>query len=160
MDKEAMQELKDKYAGLQQKHELPSFDDLNEDFGIEKAAEVPADILIREIRRFVSDKFMNYMRFIETIMNPTNASIFIFSFIKVLGEDEKKKLKEMYEKLANFELELIELDVQYSAEREAKFIRDFFVIWQTMKKDLLNIVSKVKKDWDKEEEKKDKSFIR
>ena len=157
---EKLDNLKRRYAELQQKHNLPSFEKLNEDFCIEKASETEVDILIREIRRFVSDKFLNYMRFIETIMNPTNASIFIFSVIKTLGEDEKKRLNEIYKKLAKSELELIDLDIVYSEEKEAEFIRTFYGLWQEVKNEMLEIMDKVKEDWDKEVEKVDNSFIR
>ena len=157
---EKLENLKKRYAELQQKHNLPSFNQLNEDFCVEKAAEAEVDILIREIRRFVSDKFLNYMRFIETIMNPTNASVFIFSIIKTLGEDEKKRLNEIYKKLAKSELELIDLDITYSEEKEAEFIRTFYGLWQDVKNEMLEIMDKVKEDWDKEIEKSDKSFIR
>jgi len=157
---EKLENLKKRYAELQQKHNLPSFKQLNEDFCIEKASEVEVDILIREIRRFVSDKFLNYMRFIETIMNPTNASVFIFSVIKTLGEDEKKRLNEIYKKLAKSELELIDLDITYSEEKEAEFIRTFYGLWQDVKNELLEIMDKVKENWNKEIEKVDRSFIR
>ncbi len=157
---EKLENLKKRYAELQQKHNLPSFKQLNEDFCIEKASEVEVDILIREIRRFVSDKFLNYMRFIETIMNPTNASVFIFSVIKTLGEDEKKRLNEIYKKLAKTELELIDLDITYSEEKEAEFIRTFYGLWQDVKNELLEIMDKVKENWNKEIEKVDRSFIR
>ena len=156
---EKLEILKQRYAELQQKHNLPSFKQLNEDFCIEKAAEVEVDILIREIRRFVSDKFLNYMRFIETIMNPTNASVFIFSIIKTLGEDEKKRLNEIYKKLAKTELELIDLDIVYSEEKEAEFIRAFYGLWQDVKNEMLEIMDKVKEDWDKEAEKGNKAYF-
>ena len=155
-----MEILKDRYSEIQQKHNLPSFKQLNEDFSIEKIEEERFEILIREVRRFVADKLVNYMRFIEAVMNPTNASMFIFSLIKVLGKDEKKKLGEMYEVLAKAELELIDLDISYSEEKEAEFIRSSYTQWQDMKNEFMDVVDKVKENWDKEVEKGDKSFIR
>ena len=69
-------EFKKKYAKLEKKHNLPSFNQMNRDFQIEKLAEVETDYLIREIRKFSGEKFFNYFRFIESLLNPSNASMF------------------------------------------------------------------------------------
>ena len=48
--------LKKDYAKLQKKYSLPSFENMNQDFSIEKAAELETDYLIREIRKFDSSE--------------------------------------------------------------------------------------------------------
>ena len=75
--------LKENYKEIQEKYNLPSFDALNADFGIEKLSEVETDFLIREIAKVMVEKFSNYLRFVEFIINPVNTPIFIFSIIKV-----------------------------------------------------------------------------
>ncbi|RLG10657.1 hypothetical protein DRN73_07290 [Candidatus Pacearchaeota archaeon] len=151
--------LKKRYSVLQKKYSLPSFQEMNEDFVIEKVSEEDSEILIREIRKFIADRFMNYLRFVETILNPSSASIFIFSIVKSLKKEEKDELEEIYKKLAKFELDLIELDVSFSEEKEAEFIKNSFKVWQEVKRDFLKVIQKIKKDWSKDEDKKNKSFI-
>ena len=151
--------LKQKYKELQAKHHLPSFEELNEDFNIEKASETEVDLLIREIRRFMADKLSNYLRFIEAILNPVNVQMFIYSFIKSLENGEKEKLTEIYKKLSKTELKLIELDVKYSEEKEVLFIRESFVMWQEIKKDLLDILEKINKNWDNKVESRSKDYF-
>jgi len=158
-DKNCLEELKEKYSEMQERHNLPSFQEMNEDFGIEKISEVDFEILIREVRKYVADKFMNYLRFIETILNPSNASMFIFSIVKTIDKDEKEKLTEIYKKLAELELDIIELEVYFYEEKEAEFIKNSFKIWQAIKQDFLKIIQKIKKDWNKEGEKRNTSFI-
>ena len=85
-NKSSLKELKEEYSKLQEKHSLPSFSEMNEDFGIEKASEQEFDLLIREIRKFISDKISNYMRLVENLINSVNVPIFVFSMIKALGE--------------------------------------------------------------------------
>ena len=115
MEKECnLETLKKDYKELQAKHNLPSFEELNEDFNIEKAAEIEIELLIREIRRFVADKLLNYQRFVESVLNPVNVQMFIFSVIKSIGNEEKEKLTEIYKILSKNELKLIELDLQFS----------------------------------------------
>ena len=81
MDKNDLQNLKTNYKMFQEKYSLPDFHELNKEFGIEKAAEDDTDFLLREIRKFLSEKFSNYLRFVELLINPSGASVFIFSII-------------------------------------------------------------------------------
>jgi len=154
-----LEALKKDYKELQAKHNLPNFEELNEDFNIEKVVEVETDLLIREIRKFLADKFSNYMRFVEAILNPVNVQMFVFSMIKSMDNEEKEKLTEIYKKLSKNEIDLIELDVQYSEEKEAEFVKDSFKMWQDIKKDLLEIIEKIKKNWDNKSETKNKDYF-
>jgi len=154
-----LQELKENYLRIQKKNNLPSFDELNQDFHIEKLCEIETDYLIREIRKFLSDKLQNYARFIETLLNPTNASMFIFSIIKTINEDDKKILTDVYKKLTRLEVDLIDLDVEFSEEKEYKFVRNFYEIWKEIKKDMLRILDSIKTNWDKEIEKNSKAYF-
>ena len=147
-DKSCLEELKKDYKKIQKIYELPDFDSLNRDFQIEKVAESETDYLIREIRKYIADKLSNYLRFIETILNPVNAPIFVFSVIKSLGINEKNKLSETYKELAKFEVTLIKLDMNFSEEKEAEFIRNSYETWQKIKKDVLDVVEIMEKNWD------------
>ena len=160
MEKEYnLETLKQEYKKIQEKHNLPSFEELNEDFNIEKASEMKVELLIREIRRFIADKLSNYTRFIEAILNPVNVQMFVYSLIKSLETQEKEKLTEIYKKLSKNELKLIELDIIYSEEKEALFIRESYVMWQDMKKDLLDVIEKANKNWDNKSESKNKDYF-
>jgi len=160
MEKEYnLETLKQEYKKIQEKHNLPGFEEMNNNFNIEKAAEVEVDLLIREIRRFVADKLANYMRFAEAILNPVNVQMFVYSLIKSLDVQEKEKLTEIYKKLSKNELKLIELDINYSEEKEALFIRDSYKMWQEMKEDLLDVIEKANKNWDNKVESKNKDYF-
>lgn len=143
-----LENLKKEYKKIQTKHNLPDFQKLNEDFHIEKIAEVETDFLIREIRKLISEKLAGFMRFTETLLNPTNAPMFVFSMIKSIGQNEKTKLTEIYKKLAKSEINLIELDTEYSEKKEAEFIKNSDKLLQEIKKDTLQILDTIKKNWD------------
>ena len=157
-DENNLESLKEDYKKIQKEYDLPEFDKLNEDFQIEKLAEIETDFLVREIRKFMADKFMNYLRFIESILNPVNVPMFIFSIVKSIGEDEKKKLTGVYKKLAKCEVELIRLDVEFSEDDEAKFVKKNYKLWNEMKKDILGVLDVIKKNWDNKTESKKNYF--
>ena len=94
--------FKKEYEKLEKRYKLPSFKEMNEDFYIEKISETETDILIREVRRIIGDRLANYMRFIENLLNPVNVPMFVFSIIKTIDPEEKKRLQEIYKKLIKF----------------------------------------------------------
>ncbi|OGJ12444.1 hypothetical protein A3K82_02800 [Candidatus Pacearchaeota archaeon RBG_19FT_COMBO_34_9] len=160
MEKEFdLKKLKEDYSVFQGKYELPSFEKLNEDFQIEKVAEHETDFVMREIRECISEKFLNYLRFIESILNPSNGPMFVFALTKTLGLKEREKLVELYKKIAKVDIDLLELDLEYSEEKEADSIKKYYTIWQEIKKEFLEIVSVIKKNWDAKIEDSGKGYF-
>jgi hypothetical protein len=141
-------QLKEKYDSLQRKYNLPLFEKLNEEFQIEKVAEYETDFVLKEIRETITGKFLNYLRFIESLINPTNGPMFMFAVIKTLGAKEKEKLTELYKKIAKIDVDLVELDLAYSEKNEAESIKKYYEMWQEIKKGLLEVVDVIKKNWD------------
>jgi len=154
-----LDKLKEKYRAMQEKYNLPSFDELNKDFQIEKATEYETDFILREVRRYVTDKFFNYLRFIESILTPNNAPMFVFAITKTLGVKEREKLIELYKKIAKVDIDLIELDIEYSEEKEANSIKKYHEMWKSIKNELLEIVDVIKKNWDAKLEDNSKGYF-
>jgi hypothetical protein len=146
--KRNLDKLKEDYEALRIKHGLPSFHDLNKDFWIDELAEAETDILIRKIRAKIGDSLSRLARFIEGILNPVNASMFVFQFIKVISPEDKKIFSEIYKELMKREIINIELDLDFNEDNEAKFIKEVHIFWQTAKKDMLKIMKKVNMNWD------------
>ena len=157
--KQKLEKLKKEYEIIKNNYNLPEFKSLNEDFHIEKIAEVETEILIREVRKFMADKMMNYMRFLENLLNPVNVPMYIFSIIKLLDVEEKKIFSEIYQKLVTKEIEFIELDLEFNEEKEAEFIRDSYKFWQEIKKELLRIMKKINKKEDNKSEINNKEYF-
>jgi len=149
MPKESkLAKLKKDYKKLQEKYKLPSFEKLNEDFGIERASDSESDFTLKEIRKQISEKVYNYLRLVETLINPVNAPMSIMSIVKAFGIPEKDKLVVVYKKLVKSEWELIAIDLEYSEKKEAEFIKEIHKIWQSVKKDVTEVVDAVGKNWE------------
>jgi len=109
-----LEKLKKDYEVLRAKYNLPEYSKLAEDFNsIERVSDSETDYPIREIRRFVADKILNFHRFVEALLNPVNVPMHIFSMIKTMGADEKKKLSEIYGEIAKIEILIMELDLEF-----------------------------------------------
>ena len=154
-----LNELKQRYKQLQEKYNLPGFEEMNKEFYAEKIAESETDFLFRELRKFIADKYYNYMRFIETIINPSNAPIFIFSLIKSITPEQKKKFGQIYDKLSETYLEVIKLDVDSSEEKDAEFIRRSYNSWLIIKKELSEAIGQLKNSDSKSEENSNNKYF-
>lgn len=158
-EKNDLKELKDTYKKIQKSYGLPDFEKLNEDFSIEKLSDIESDFLVREIRKLVADKILNLLRMVETIINPSNAPMVVFSIVKTLNEADKKKLADIYNKLAKKEVEVILLDIEFSEKREAEYIKTSHKEWQEIKKELTSIFENIKNKWDDKVEKNNKGYF-
>ena len=154
-----LSEVKKRYEFIREKYKLPSFEEMNRDFYIEKIAGTETDFLTREIRRFISDKIFNYLRFIETLINPVNAPMFVFSVIKSITPEDKKLLNDIYGKLSEIDLKLIRMDIDSSEKEDAEFISETFKIWGVIKKDLSGILKKAKSASENKEEKNNSGYF-
>ena len=138
--------LKKEYEKLRKKHNLPSFNELNKDFSIERVCEIETEFLLREIRKYMSDKIFNYLRFVETLLHPVNAPMFYFSILKTLNNDDKRALGEAYKELVEIEMDFVEADLEYSEEHEARAIKKSCEKWQNVKKNILRVTNATKKN--------------
>ncbi|MCX6749506.1 MAG: hypothetical protein NTW17_02035 [Candidatus Pacearchaeota archaeon] len=154
-----LETLKKEYEKLQKQHKLPGFEEMNKDFYVEKIAETETDLLIREIRRMVGDRLANYMRLIENLLNPVNVPMFVFSILKMIGSEEKKKLTEVYKQLVQNEIKFVERDLEFDETKEAEFIRNSYNLWQGIKKELAGIFEKVEKHQDNKAEENNKGYF-
>ena len=158
-EKSSLDDLKEIYLQIEKEQGLPSFEELNVDFYIERLADTETDYLVREIRKFMTEKFSSYLRFVEAILHPTNSSMFIFSVVKAIGTSDKEKIGKIYKELAKLELRHIELELGFSEDKEISFIKDSYKVWIKIKKDLLEIVEAVGKTWTVKTEVNNKNYF-
>ncbi len=161
MEKEefSLEKLKKEYEILKLKYNLPEFSGLNKMFDIEEI-ESETDYLLRKIRRAMSEKSSGYLRFAETILNPSNAPMFFFKLVKKLDSEDKEFLTKVYDILGNIEIEIISLELDYNEEREAQFIKKTFNIFNKEIKDrLLEIVKKLEENGDSKRSESNGSYF-
>lgn len=156
---EKLDKLKKDYSELEKKYNLPSFKEINEEFDIEKIQEIETETLLREIRKIIMDKVIAYLRFIEMLLNPGQGPMFFFALLKGLDNGDKKLLEDLYTKLGRLEIEVIEIDNDYSEKGEAEFILHIFKEWKDIKENMKKISKSLRKSWDKKTERKEKSYV-
>jgi hypothetical protein len=126
------QTLKDKYEVLQKKYSLPLFTELNAFFDIENVDKETSKF-IRDIRKAMTEKVLDQLRLIETLLNPTNVSPMFLQFVKKVTYDERTLFTYVYKKLVALELQDIALEVEaYNEEKEAQAISHIYKTWEEL----------------------------
>lgn len=152
--------LKQNYEILRKKYKLPSFDEINKEFDIEKLQEKESDFMLREIRRCIGDKIAAFLRFFEMLVNPQTAPIFILYGLKSLAFEEKNKIEKIYRELAMIEINLINLDIEENEKEEAEIIKTSLKKWNELKPSLKEVNSILRKIIQgKTEKTKEKSYF-
>lgn len=154
-----LEKLKKQYEKLRKKYSLPSFEELNKDFEIEKLQEKETETLSREIRRAMAERSLAYLKFVEMFMNPSIAPMFFLALIKSVDSEDKKLLEELYTELGKFEIKEIALDNEYDEKKDAEFIKQFYGKWQEVKKKFGKLMKGIEKSWEKKSEKNDKGYL-
>ncbi len=154
-----LQDLKNDYEALRKKFNLPSFQLLNEEFEIERIAEHETDLLLREVRKSITEKAIAFLRFFELMINPSSAPFFLLSIMKDFSISDKKLVEKIYKKLCEFEIKAIALDLKYNEKAEVEFIKYSVKKWQELQDDLQDISKAIEKAWDASVEKKERSYF-
>ena len=83
-------------------------------------------------------------------------------FFPKAGEDEQchgKTEGSCESKYHRLEEAVIELDIQFSEQKEAQFIKESYKIWQDIKEDMLKIIEMIKNNWDNKNETDSKGYF-
>ena len=137
-----LEELKKNYSILEKKYKLPSFKELNEDFGIEILRK-GEELLLRSVRKVMLEKIVNSLSFVEMLLNPVNAPRMYFVYLKSVNSEDKKDLDKIYSVLSDLVLASSELEIEYSEKGEAEMITKIVRDWNSVKPLFMKILKRV-----------------
>lgn len=159
MSEMKLSEFKEKYGVLAKKHKLPSFEEINKDFDIDRTC-YETDFLLRMIRRSMKDKITSYLSFLEMLINPVNAPRLYQMYLKGLSEDDNKLLNKIYEGLGKFNFEALLWEFNTSDEEEVKAIKRTLEVWNESMEDFKKLLAGMKIPDSKDESaKKDRGYF-
>jgi len=154
-----LERFKKEYEIARKKHKLPKYEEINDDFEIEKLCDKETDFLIRNIRREMLEKMANYMRFLEALMNPSNAPFLFMALGNQVAEKEKKIIGDLYSKFGKYFIKSVELDNESSEKQEVELILEICKEWKEIKKDFKELAATFNASFERKKEKKAKNYI-
>jgi len=139
--------IKKTYNKLKEKYSLPDFDELNNEF--ELSTIECEEFLLRKIRKKIADKINAMCEFLEGLLSPDTTMANLYE-CKAFDDDERKKIFELYKRLKVLEKLALELSLNHDDEKDAKFIKDVFSLWNKVKTEMITFIKKIKDFWEKE----------
>src|SRR4030067_755252 len=94
--KEEIAELKELFEKARKQYNLPSFDELDEEFEIRK---IEDGFVLREIRRDMLDRLHHYIEWIGPIVNPSQHSMHSMIESKLFAKKELEEIFDYYRRL-------------------------------------------------------------
>jgi len=152
-------DLEKAYDELKQKHNIPEFTKLIEDFDIEKIQDKETLFLLREIRRAINEKITAYIQLFETLINPNTPPMFIFSILRNISTQDKDTIKEIYKTLSKTQIEIMKLDTIYNETNETKFINEIFNTWQNLKPKIYKLIENFESSIETDDNSKKRSYF-
>lgn len=142
-------DLKKSYNDYEKKYKLPGFNELNEQFEIEKI-DKESSILMRVIRKVMMDKIVNSLGFLDMLVNPINAPRIYMPFIKSINEKDNQAIEKFYSAFGDLSLECLSLELDYSEKKEAEMIKKIYEEWEKLRPEFSDFLKKVHKPVKKE----------
>ena len=153
-------DLEKAYLELKQKHNLPEFIKLVQDFdSVEKIQDKEPIFLLREIRRAINEKITAYIQLFETLINPNTPPMFVFSILRNISTKDKDTIKETYKILSKTQIEIMKLDTIYNEQQEAKFITNTFNTWQGLKPKIHKLIENFEANIETDDTTKKRSYF-
>jgi len=136
-------DLKKEYRGFSKKYELPSVEDLNDNFEVDKI-DKESDTLLRVFRKVMMEKIISSLGFVEMFFNPMNAPRMYLNYIKSMSAEDKKSIEKIHSVFSEVSLAALGREVDYSEEKEAELIKKIFESWNSVKSDFRKILKNMK----------------
>jgi len=136
-------DLKKEYRVFSKKYELPSFEDLNDNFEVDKI-DKESDTLLRVFRKVMMEKIISSLGFVEMFFNPMNAPRMYLNYIKSMSAEDKKSIEKIHSVFSEVSLAALGREVDYSEEKEAELIKKIFESWNSVKSDFRKILKNMK----------------
>jgi hypothetical protein len=152
-------ELKEAYELLRARYKLPEFKFLVENFEIGNIDENEKDILLKAIRKHITEKLFFTLRTLEMLINGQSAPMFMLKVMKSFNEHEKDTIKNLYQKMSKYELEAFGLEIIYDEKKEAEFISEVVADWKFFAEDLNKIFIAMKANYGRDSGKSRGSYL-
>jgi hypothetical protein len=152
----SIEDVRKKYDFYSKKYELPDFEKLNGEFGIESINR-DSFLFLKVVRKKMMERIGTVMNFFEMLLNSTNVPRMYIPFVNSISVEDKQKLDKSYDSLSKLTLSSLELEINSNEEKEAKLIKEIYFSWENIKPNLSFVIDRIRIPIVKE--RKDKNYF-
>lgn len=146
-------ELKKEYGKLREEYNLPSFEDINDEFEISVIDLEKINSLPRAILRVMYNKMGIFLQYVEPVINPSPQGLHAFIEVENTTNDEKKEIFTFYKDLSHKYHKAYALELVEDKNAVIKEIKNIWGYWGKVSSDFKKISEIIIKSWEREKEK-------
>lgn len=143
-----MGDTEKEYEKLAKKYKLPDFKDIDADFEISDVEN--HDLLLKGILRKIGEKLEFYNGILSEVLQPDASSLSAMHETRFFNDAEKGSMYSLFKDMMGHYREIIMLMLKNDEKEQALFLGRFFAEWQGIKKQLADIIGKMKDSWESE----------
>ncbi len=152
-----LKEISEKFNHVGKKYKLPSFEEINKEFEIEKI-DRDSQIILKVVRKVMMEKIVNLLGLLDMFISPNNVPRVYMPYLKSMSPEERNDMVELYDNFSSLTLDCLPLELGYSEKDEAEVILKILERWKKSKLSLAEMFAKMKKP-SILENKKEKSYF-
>lgn len=146
----AIEKLYNEISGRQT---LPDFREINHELELSDLEET--DFLLRAVVRRIAEKLDFYTTMLEEVLHPETSNLYSIHETRAFDEAEKKSMYELYGKMMDLNRKSIEVLLSGDEKSAAEFIHGFMEDWETIRRQLQEVISKMRSSWKAEADAKE-----
>jgi len=146
-------EFVDKYDELKKKYNLPSMEELNNEFeiiDIVSEKDLSPTFPLRYTRRLMVNLFYGWTNYLHNFIMPSPQSAILAAEAKAFDEEQKGKINKLIKEIMFINRVSAKLDLEHDEKKDAEFISKYFKQWFTLKKLLLELAEINVDSWQKD----------
>ena len=152
-----MQDFKQEYEKLIKKYNLPSYENLDEEFELLYIAEIcEISRPLSFVRRRINDKIGWVCNMLQSILQPNPSSLVSMQESAMFSKEQKEECQQLLKELMYVNRLSVYLDIDIEEKKNAEYIKTTFTLWKKMKPQISAIAQTLYQGW-KENPKKEHS---
>ena len=145
--------MKEAYGKFAKKYNLPGFDELDNEFEL-SPIEDNEKFLLREVRRKICEKIDCFIEVVEPIIQP-DTHIKDLHEARLFSKKDIDELYIIYRRLLFYYRDGNYVSTICKEDEDARFIKEFYTEYPSIKDKILSACEKLKDAWQKESESED-----
>lgn len=137
--------LEERYAAEREKHKLPDYQSLHQEFDIE-GIEVDTQRLTKEVAKKVFEHIDIVRKTVEGLLQP-DTSILLMQEAETLAESDHEIIADLARRLMRLDRRMLRAELLNTDEEYAEFIRQAATEWPEMKQEILPIIERMERGW-------------
>ena len=145
--------IKEAYNELREKYDLPSFEEMDEEFEISGIEVDKVNSLARGVLRVMCNKIVIFLNYVEPVVSPNPNGLHAFVEVENTTNEEKKEVFTFYKNLSYKYHKAYGLELVENEKKVVEEIKNILKDWKSIRLNFKKLIAIINNSWKREKEK-------